>query len=82
MAVRKHSVAISGHHTSFSLENEFLDLLRRTAAARGVSLAGLIAEIDEAKPRDSNLSSALRLFVLSQALDGAFAPGGEVTPPE
>lgn len=70
MAVRKHSVTISGHRTSFSIEDEFLAELRSAAARSGRSLAGLIAEIDEAKPRDSNLSSALRVFVLKKALAG------------
>ena len=65
--VRKHSVAIRGHRTSFSLEQPFLDDLRAIAAARGMTLAALIAEIDGERPRDANLSSALRIFVLDQA---------------
>ncbi|WP_421857927.1 ribbon-helix-helix domain-containing protein [Oricola sp.] len=68
--VRKHSVTISGHRTSFSVEDAFFDGLRRTAERRGLSLAALIAVIDEAKPADSNLSSALRIFVLEEALAG------------
>jgi predicted DNA-binding ribbon-helix-helix protein len=32
--------------------------------ARGLSLASLIAEVDDGRPEDSNLSSALRLHVL------------------
>ena len=32
----------------------------------------VIAAIDEARPRDSNLSSALRLYVLDAALNGRF----------
>jgi len=70
MAVRKHSVTISGHRTSFSIEDEFLAELRAAAARAGLSLAALVAEIDETKPRDSNLSSALRIYVLKQALAG------------
>ena len=65
--VRKHSVAIRGHRTSFSLEQPFLDDLRAIAAARGMTLAGLIAEIDGERARNANLSSALRIFVLDQA---------------
>ena len=65
--VRKHSVAIRGHRTSFSLEQPFLDDLRAIAAARGMTLAALIAEVDGERPRDANLSSALRIFVLDQA---------------
>ena len=65
--VRKHSVAIRGHRTSFSLEQPFMDDLRTIAAARGIALAALIAEVDGERPRDANLSSALRIFVLDQA---------------
>ena len=65
--VRKRSVTIRGHRTSFSLEQPFLDDLRMIAAARGVTLAALVAEIDADRPRTANLSSALRIFVLDQA---------------
>lgn len=64
----KHSVSIRGHRTSFSLEKPFFDELSRMAAARGVPLAALVAEIDAARPRDANLSSAIRLHVLAEAL--------------
>jgi predicted DNA-binding ribbon-helix-helix protein len=65
--VRKHSVAIRGHRTSFSIEQPFMDELRGIAEARGQPLAALIAAIDEERPRDANLSSALRVFVLEEA---------------
>ncbi|MBU0582043.1 MAG: ribbon-helix-helix domain-containing protein [Alphaproteobacteria bacterium] len=65
--VRKRSVTIRGHRTSFSLEQPFLEDLRAIAETRGVALAALIAEIDAARPRSDNLSSALRVFVLEQA---------------
>jgi predicted DNA-binding ribbon-helix-helix protein len=63
-AVRKRSVTIRGHRTSYSLEEAFQNELEEIAAARSTPLAALVAEIDEARPRDTNLSSALRLFVL------------------
>lgn len=62
--VRKRSVTIRGHRTSFSLEQGFFDELQAIAAARGQKLAALIAEIDASRPREANLSSALRLVVL------------------
>jgi predicted DNA-binding ribbon-helix-helix protein len=65
-AVRKRSVAIRGHRTSFSVEQPFFEELTSIAAARGVPLAALVAEIDETRPADSNLSSALRVFVLDR----------------
>jgi predicted DNA-binding ribbon-helix-helix protein len=64
--VRKRSVTIRGHRTSYSLEQAFADELERIAAERGMALAGLVAEIDETRPRATNLSSALRLFVLEK----------------
>ena len=62
--VEKRSIAIRGHRTSFSLERAFLDELQVISAQRAMTLAALVAEIDEARPRQANLSSALRLYVL------------------
>jgi predicted DNA-binding ribbon-helix-helix protein len=58
----KRSVVVAGHRTSVSLEPPFWDALKEIAAARGISLNALIAEIDAG--RAGNLSSALRLHVL------------------
>lgn len=63
-AVIKRSVAIRGHRTSYSVEQPFFEELRAIAAQRGLALAALIAEIDTTRPRDTNLSSAIRLHVL------------------
>ncbi len=62
--IRKHSATLHGHRTSFSLEDAFLTELKKIAATRSMSFAALLAEIDDARPADSNLSSALRLYVL------------------
>ena len=69
-SVVKRSVTIRGHRTSLSLEQPFFDRLLAIAARRRLSLAALIAEIDDARPKDANLSSALRIFVLEDALNG------------
>ncbi|MEE2998175.1 MAG: ribbon-helix-helix domain-containing protein [Pseudomonadota bacterium] len=61
--LRKRSVTISGHRTSISLEDEFWSELVLIAGTHGLSLNTLIATIDE--DRDTNLSSAIRLFVLT-----------------
>ena len=63
--VQKRSIRIAGHATSVSLEQAFWDRLRLISAARGVSINGLIAEID--RHRTGNLSSAIRLFVLEES---------------
>ncbi|HET9537232.1 MAG TPA: ribbon-helix-helix domain-containing protein [Mesorhizobium sp.] len=65
--IRKRSIAIRGHRTSFSIEQPFYDDLLAIADERGLSLAALVAEIDAARPRDANLSSALRIHVLAWA---------------
>ena len=62
--VKKRSVTINGHRTSYSLEEPFYDDLVAIAAARGMTLAASVAEIDTTRPKASNLSSALRLHVL------------------
>jgi predicted DNA-binding ribbon-helix-helix protein len=68
---KKRSVTIRGHRTSFSLEDAFYTELERLAALRGMPLAALIGEIDASRPRDTNLSSALRLHVLAELKRGA-----------
>jgi predicted DNA-binding ribbon-helix-helix protein len=60
--MRRHSVTLSGHKTSISLEDGFWEELKRIAAARGLSMNALVTEID--KTRSGNLSSALRMLVL------------------
>ena len=63
-AVKKRSVSLSGHRTSYSIEEPFMEILRQMAAEQGIPLARLIVDIDTARPRQSNLSSALRLAAL------------------
>jgi predicted DNA-binding ribbon-helix-helix protein len=61
----KHSLVIAGHRTSISLEDAFWSGLKRIAAADGRALASIVAEIDAARG-EANLSSAIRVFVLSR----------------
>ena len=61
--LRKRSVTISGHRTSISLEDEFWAELVSLAKRNDTSLNAMIAMIDE--DRETNLSSAIRLFVLA-----------------
>ncbi len=62
-AVVKRSVVIDGHKTSVSLEDAFWTSLKDIASRQGITLSMQISSIDE-KRRTSNLSSAIRLFVL------------------
>jgi predicted DNA-binding ribbon-helix-helix protein len=63
----KRSLVIAGHRTSVSVETLFWDQLKGIAAARGISVAALVGEIDQSRKRQ-NLSSAIRVFILRQAL--------------
>jgi len=62
--MRKRSVVIAGHRTSVSLETAFWAGLKEIADQRGVSVNHLVEVIDSA--RATNLSSAIRVFVLQQ----------------
>jgi len=62
--LKKRSVSIRGHQTSLTLEDEFWNEVKFIAEQRAMPLAQLIAEIDDARTPDENLSSALRLYVL------------------
>jgi predicted DNA-binding ribbon-helix-helix protein len=59
----KRSVALAGHKTSVSLEEDFWEALKEIAAVRGGSAQDLVALIDKHREQE-NLSSAIRLFVL------------------
>ena len=65
--LRKRSFSLAGHRTSVALEPEFWAALEAAAAARGVSLAALLAEIDAARTAaGAPLASALRVWVLGR----------------
>jgi predicted DNA-binding ribbon-helix-helix protein len=71
----KRSIAIAGHRTSVSLEDEFWDALGEIAAERKMSVAALIGEID--KDRGAlNLSAAIRIRVLGWYRGKAEAKAG------
>ncbi len=83
--VVKRSIVIAGHKTSVSLEDAFWKGLKEIAAARGLTLSQLIDTIDSAHA-SSNLSSAIRLFVLDhyRSMIAAAAPaaGAETPAPD
>jgi predicted DNA-binding ribbon-helix-helix protein len=68
----KRSVTLAGHRTSLSLEVIFWEQLVHIAESRSQSVNSLVAEIDET--RQGNLSSAVRVFILEWALEGATLP--------
>jgi len=62
--LKKRSVQLAGHATSLALEPEFWAVLEALAAARSLSLAALITELDLARG-ERNLASACRLAALA-----------------
>jgi predicted DNA-binding ribbon-helix-helix protein len=59
----KRSLKIAGRNTSISVEDDFWSSLQEIAKARHQTLSYLVGSIN-AERRNSNLSSAIRLFVL------------------
>lgn len=72
--LEKRSFTIARHRTSIALEPEFWKALEGVAAARGLSLARLVAEIDAAKT--GGLASALRVYTLLRSAAGARQKNG------
>ena len=62
-SVVKRSIIIDGHKTSVSLEDPFWTELKKIAHTLQVTLSELVTKIDGTREQ-SNLSSAIRLFVL------------------
>ena len=63
--MKKISVSLSGHQTSISLEEEFINALKEIAANKNQSIASIISDIDSNRPPKMNLSSAIRVWVLT-----------------
>ena len=68
----KRSFTIDGHRTSISLEAAFWEALKDVAREQGLSLAGLVAEIDRGRGAAS-LSGAVRVHLLSHYRGKALA---------
>jgi predicted DNA-binding ribbon-helix-helix protein len=60
----KRSVIIAGHKTSVSVEDAFWKELKAIAVERDMNMSELITSIDSER-QHSNLSSAIRLYVLN-----------------
>ena len=61
--VVKRPIVVGGHKTSVSLEDAFWNSLKEIGRERHMTLSDLVAAIDSQR-QHSNLSSAIRLFVL------------------
>jgi predicted DNA-binding ribbon-helix-helix protein len=70
----KRSIVIGGHKTSVSLEDAFWRGLKDIAHDQHLTLSNMVATIDKAR-QQSNLSSAIRLFVLDRLRTQTQIPG-------
>jgi predicted DNA-binding ribbon-helix-helix protein len=59
----KRSIVVAGHKTSVSLEDAYWKSLKEIASGRNMTVSSLVTAVDSERPQ-SNLSSAIRLFVL------------------
>ena len=59
----KRSVVVNGHKTSISLEDAFWIEVKAIASEKNTTVTELVTNIDRDR-QASNLSSALRVFVL------------------
>jgi predicted DNA-binding ribbon-helix-helix protein len=76
-AVQKRSVVIDGHKTSVSLEEAFWGDLKDIAHSQQATLSKLVSQIDQTRQQSeqSNLSSAIRLYVLEYIRTGKSGRG-------
>ena len=72
-SIVKRSIITGGHKTSVSLEDPFWDAMKEIAAIKGATLSELVRQIDSDR-ENSNLSSAIRLFVLDRYMSRGASP--------
>ena len=70
----KRSFSLKGHRTSISIEDTFWQALREAAQEKGMSLAALVSQIDDARGTDCGLSSAVRVWILEYYRNKPHAP--------
>jgi predicted DNA-binding ribbon-helix-helix protein len=78
--VVKRSVVIGGRKTSISIEDLFWRSLKEIAKEQGQTLSQLVGMIKANRSENSNLSSAIRVFILSHLRDRASVRQGGDAP--
>jgi predicted DNA-binding ribbon-helix-helix protein len=66
MSLRKRSVVLAGHATSIALEPEFWVVLESMATDRSMTMAVLLAQLDQSRG-ERPLASACRIAALDFA---------------
>ena len=60
---KKRSLTLRGHRTSVSLEDRFWTAFRQIATDENLSINVLAAKVDEERPFEKGLASAIRDYV-------------------
>lgn len=63
--VIKRSIAIDGTKTSISIEDAFWRSLKEIANERRLTISALVSAIKATRSQNSNLSSAIRVYILA-----------------
>lgn len=63
--LRKKTMTLSKHNTSIALEPRFWEVIACIAHWRKITLTELISEIDNTRPFEQSLSSAIRITCLN-----------------
>ncbi|HEV3192551.1 MAG TPA: ribbon-helix-helix domain-containing protein [Polyangiaceae bacterium] len=74
----KRSIVVAGHKTSVTLEDAYWKSVKEIASGRNMTVSSLVTAVDSERPQ-SNLSSAIRLFVLDFYRDLADVEGATMT---
>lgn len=67
----KHSLTLRGHRTSVTLEDIFWREFCALATEKSLAINALAASIDATRDVETGLASAIRVYVLQQALKRA-----------
>lgn len=73
----KRSLTLRGHRTSVSLEDAFWSEFRRLASKEGRAINAVAAQIDAERGVETNLASAIRVWVLERMREEAMPDGIE-----
>ena len=65
-SVVKRSVVVAGQKTSISIEDAFWSELKSLARRQNRTVSDLVHSIDAARREGTNLSSAVRVYILDQ----------------
>ena len=72
--ILKRSLSLRGRKSSISLEDEFWGALQQLADERRMRVSALVRDIDAQRDGNSNLSSTIRVHILTQFRERCAAP--------